>query len=201
MTSSNRHRNIAPKKRIRIEPDLGPLENEYRLHFLDTDIDQATLGLVAGFVSVTLLSYIDFLFYGISPIFYELALIRFIFLVLSLTTLHILRKTKRVAVYDYCVFLWWMSLTAVILVVDYYRPANYVQNQMIHVLAAFCCYTVIPFPLHLRFIPAILITTWDIVELFFFKTAVPKPVLNVTLATFVIMHGCHCFSKNVLLPP
>jgi diguanylate cyclase (GGDEF)-like protein len=81
-----------------------------------------------------------------------------------------------------------LGITAVILLVDYLRPSNYAQNQMIHILASFCCYTVIAFPLRLQVIPVLIITVWDVFMLFFVKTDISRPVLNVTLATITIMN-------------
>jgi len=173
--------------KLQIENDLGDLEPAYRQHFLNEDTDQAVIGMVFGLVSVAILSYIDFLFYGFSPAFYQLLIFRGLFLLLSLASIWILRRTRKIEIYDVCVFIWWLGLTVIILLVDYYRPSNYVQNQMIHVLAAFCCYTFIPFPLRMRFIPPVIISTWDLIVLFFFKTNIPRPVFSITLVTIIIV--------------
>jgi diguanylate cyclase (GGDEF)-like protein len=174
--------------KLNLEPGLGLLENEYRQHFLKTDIELARLGIGVGIVSTLALSYVDYLFFGLTSPFKQLLLIRLIFFVASLGVILVLRQTKQTRLFDGLMFAWWLGLVVMVVSVDYFRPPGYVQNQVLYILVAFTCYTVVPMPIFSRVIPALLLSLFDFLILHYLKTPLPRPVFTVTLAAHIITH-------------
>jgi diguanylate cyclase (GGDEF)-like protein len=171
-----------------VELDLGTLEGDYRRHFHRIDVELACLGVGIGLVSAFALGYIDYLFYHLGPTFYGLLGLRGVFVGFSLIVVKALRGTGRPAAYDIWLCLWWLALFGLILFVDALRPSTYVQNQVLYVLGAFVCYTVMPLPLWVRLVPALALSAGDFFILLCLKAPLPGPALQVTVATTLIMH-------------
>jgi diguanylate cyclase (GGDEF)-like protein len=171
-----------------VEPGQAPPEDDYRRYFLPRDIEMASLGVGIGIAAILVLSYIDFIFFGLGPLFFLFFLGRVVFTVFSLAVIVRLRRTQRVALYDAAIFVWWLALFSIIVLVDCSRPRNYVQNQVLYVLGAFACYTVIPLPRWTRLIPALALSVSDILILVYLKDPLPGAGLQMTLVSTIIMH-------------
>jgi diguanylate cyclase (GGDEF)-like protein len=117
-----------------------------------------------------------------------LLVIRTVFVLFSIGVIVGIRRIRKVTFYDALLFLWWLALFGVIIIVDISRPAEYVQNQLIYVLGAFACYTVIPLPRILRFIPAFALSIGALAILHFLKTPLPNTSLQVIVASYIIMN-------------
>jgi diguanylate cyclase (GGDEF)-like protein len=173
---------------FRPKPDLGVLERDYRESFLEMDIEIAKLGIWIGIASTIALSYIDFMFYQSTDEFYGLLFLRAIFVIFSLAVIFGIQKLRTVAFYDGMLFVWWLSIFSIIVLVDISRPPSYVQNQLLYVLGAFACYTVIPLPRLVRSIPALMLSISALLVLHYLKNPLPAASLQITIASHVIMN-------------
>ena len=147
-----------------VEPTLGPLEQDYRRHYLKADASQATFILAATIGALLLTNLVDLGSAGFTRDTVRRLWVIGTGGVVTIIIIPLLRRVQRAAVLDLLVFVW--SLAAALVVV-YFRSthAPIVSEATVAVLAL-GCYTVVPNRLLFRVIPAFLLTAGDASLLF-----------------------------------
>lgn len=143
---------------FRVEPTLGPLEQDYRRHYLAADAAQATFILVATVGALLLANLVELSSSGWSNAAWErLALMTTVALLTGLL-LVVLKRVKRPSTFDYLIFGWSVAAALVVL---YLRVTSPVVSEVTIAVLALGCYTLIPNRLLFRVIPAFLMTATD----------------------------------------
>jgi diguanylate cyclase (GGDEF)-like protein len=142
-----------------LERPLGDLEPAYRLHFLKTDIDQATIGLSMLAVPMVLFAFADYMVVGMSSALGLMTVMRLAFLSVTVWAIVHLRRTVDPAEYDRLVSLW--SIIAIVnaFAMNALRPPNHTQYLGIQCLALLAMYLVIPTRFSTRVLVAGIVTT------------------------------------------
>ena len=143
---------------FRVEPTLGPLEQDYRRHYLAADTAQATFILVATVGALLLANLVELSTGGWSDAGWQrLALMTTVALLTGLL-LVVLKRVKRPSTFDYLIFGWSVAAALVVL---YLRVTSAVVSEVTIAVLALGCYTLIPNRLLFRVIPAFLMTATD----------------------------------------
>lgn len=165
--------------------------NEVAEFFFQGDITTSTNAIALGSIFALLLAYIDFLFFKTSQMFYLLLGMRVIFLTYSILLIRSINRNRdsiRPSNLEIKILIWFLTLSFLLLSVDYGRPSSYIQNQAIYVLIIFSFYTVVQIPLRSRLIPALLLTVADLLILFLIKDPMTVQSINMIVAIQLITH-------------
>ena len=144
---------------FRVEPTLGPLEQDYRRHYLAADTAQATFILVATVGALLIANLVELSSSGWSEAAWgRLVLMTTVALITGLLVV-LLKRVRRPATLDYLVFAW--SVAAALVVLYLRVTAAPVVGEVTVAVLALGCYTLIPNRLLFRVIPAFLMTATD----------------------------------------
>ena len=127
--------------------DLGGEESGYREFHLRADIKQSRLVLILFAIPIIGFVFNDYLFFGISGLFYEVISVRIALLIVIGLELLYLQKVKSYQAYDKVVF---FSILAMIVgggFVNATRPSNFIITSLISIVSVFVIYLGVPLKL------------------------------------------------------
>jgi diguanylate cyclase len=144
---------------FRIEPTLGPLEQDYRRHYLATDASQAVFILVATVGAFLIANLVDLAVSGLTPESVRRLWVFAVAGVISGAIVTVIRRATSPATLDLLVFAW--SVGAALLVIYYRISQAPVVSEVTIAVLALGCYTLVPNRLLFRVIPAFIMTATD----------------------------------------
>ncbi|MEY4529478.1 MAG: hypothetical protein RLZZ156_199 [Deinococcota bacterium] len=136
------------------EPDLGQLEDDYRLHFLQSDAMQIRQIIPFYVLGLWLFAVVDFQLYGWSVIFFVLLFIRLVFTFAAWWLHRILLIIQVPKNLDQWLLILGLSVLIFAVIVNYTRSVGSFYNASISVLLVIGTYLMIPNRLPYRFILA-----------------------------------------------
>ncbi|HSL45956.1 MAG TPA: GGDEF domain-containing protein [Anaerolineales bacterium] len=125
--------------------DLGEMEGDYRVFYLNDDIAYSTLYISTAIVGVFSMFPLDGLLYPYRP---DLVLWRVLYrggyILISMLIIIAMRKTNKVRVYDRLVFTWMLITVCFLLRFNFARPVNFL-NTAFDTIVPFAIYVFSPF--------------------------------------------------------
>ena len=171
-----------------IQTDLGNLEGDYRVAHLRADISQSILYMFIVGVSILLMLRVDTILFVDNPhLFLLMVLYRGVYLLITLMTGIILRRTTRVRNYDRLSFAWILFTVLFVLLFNFTRPANYLSTSF-DVIVPFAIYLLSPLKLKYTFALAASFSLGTLYIDFFHKFGVEPILLNVATSAQIIVH-------------
>ena len=183
--------NLGWRKPSKIEKEIISGEAEFRHYFLQDDVEQVVLLFRIGMTAVLLLSFIDYLFFKFTPIYFVLLAMRLVFLVISIRFGWLLKSWdtgKLPALLDQLLLVWLFMLDVIILAVDVSRPPWYTQNSALYILVIFCSYTLAPTKLWNQFFPAICLSIANLTILLFWKDPMTIQSKSMLIVLMIMTH-------------
>ena len=159
-------------------------EQACKKYFLKTDIDMTSIIIGAAIFLVPPMSYLDYIYYGLSADFYGTAAIEGLFVLLSVIVILFIRHNYQVKTYERLVFAWSMVISVSALFADFLQPARIIENALISELLLIAIYILMANKFSFRIIPAAMITFACITALLATDTAAStqqKYLLTLTL--------------------
>lgn len=97
----------------------------------------------------------DHLLFSVSASFYRLLAARLTYIAVSLIIVFVVLKTRKVAVFDYALLTFLLSLCGIIIFVNLSRPPRYVNHSIIDILIVMLMYLAAPARLQHRALSAL----------------------------------------------
>ena len=169
-----------------LEPDLGPLEDEYRRHFLPADISQALAANGIAILASLFFVYIDYRFFGLGDNFTSLLVLRGVLLAVAIIMYQVLAQTREPRTADRLVLLSEIIIIISAVYVNASRPPAYWQGPVIDVLLILSFYTLIPQPLAARLLAGVGFSLLSGGVLIYTKVGIPSLTLLIMLAALVM---------------
>lgn len=168
----------------RLEPGL---EAEYRKHYLASDSDLFVLGVIIWVITFTGFSYSDYLQLGVSSTFILLAAVRLFYALVSILVLLVLKRRQL----DYMTFdgisLMWSLLTVVLDVsIGLLRSRSDISVVINDLVGVFSFYVFISGRMSTRVIPALMLSTANLLMTLLFKQNVSGQVVMALSFSFTI---------------
>ena len=140
----------------RIEPSLGPEEENYRRAFLETDKTLARASVLITLALVFLVFTLELNFFGRQQ-FIPILMVRLVFFVFSLVVLVTKRNVESPRALDQATLVWTSGFAAQFVALTALRPPSSIDGVAI-VVMVLGLYTLAPTPLLKRTTPALLLT-------------------------------------------
>jgi diguanylate cyclase (GGDEF)-like protein len=167
----------------RFEPDLGPLEDQYRRFYLRQDANQIRSVIPFVVAAVALYAPTDYQILGLSPMLLVLYSLRLLLIGFSLFLNFHLRQLADYRLMDRLSLLWIILLSVLTLCANLVRPSYYFYNAPIDVIAIMFGIIIVPNIFIFRVIPIIVFTIVDIgIFLLLRTTAEPAGVRAAIIA-------------------
>lgn len=167
--------------------NLGEMEGDYRVFYLKDDIMYSTLYISVAILGVLSMIGIDALLArGRSDLLTWMLAYRAIYILLSIVAMNVVRRAKKVRVYDRIV-LSWLALTVLFfLLLNFTRPTDSLTS-IIDVMIPFAIYIFSPLKMFYNIALAFAFSTGTIYVDHVYKTGIDPVTLNaVTMAQFVV---------------
>jgi diguanylate cyclase (GGDEF)-like protein len=174
----------------RAEPNLGDLEEDYRQHFLQSDLNQLRSLLPIYVITTVFYALIDFQLHRNSVLLPILFLLRFLIFLLSALSYFAFKDMKSVQKLDTLVLLWSIFVYLVALFVAYARSTIGFYDTSVGVIVVLITYLVIPNRLTYRLLPALIFSFCEMlislsVRVTYNLTEILTSGIALTLANFV----------------
>ncbi len=150
----------------RIEPTLGPLENDYRSYFLEKDAKFSQIAVATFVVFIALLIRNDYAFFGNSEQFWRLAFCRFAIVTVGLVTILVLRRSRNIATIDTISTIFLFVIGLGVNYIDTTRPVSFGMNVFWDLVVICSMYVLFKHRLVFRLPPALVFSTLVIVNTF-----------------------------------
>ena len=119
-------------------------EDRYRQFNLKSDTYRATVGIGVLIVPAFLFIFNDYQFFGLSPRFFGLAVLRGFLIAYSIWVLNYLRRAQHYRSYDKALFFWSLFLILVMLYIDSTRSKSFVMHLAPTLVVVFVFLLIIP---------------------------------------------------------
>ena len=137
---------------------FGSSNPEYRKAFLQDDVKQARIFIIAAAFMVVGYIYADYLALQSNPLFYFLAVLRSAFFGVSIWLSFYLAKTKNIKLTDYSILAWNMSLVFLSLFASLSKNSVSIENISFNYLFVLSFYLLIPNRQLFKIIPALTVS-------------------------------------------
>jgi diguanylate cyclase (GGDEF)-like protein len=168
--------------------DLGPLEGDYRVAQLKSDITQSLLYMVIVSLSALAMLMVDaMLFAGRPDLFMFMVICRVVFVLVTILFGIAIYRASRVRIFDRLVFIWISLLIVSMLLFNFTRPVNYISTSF-DIIAPFAIYILSPLKIKQTVGLAIGYSIGILYIYYVFKFGVDPIVLTVAVTAQVIVH-------------
>jgi len=118
--------------------------NEYYQYYLKEDIKQAKLGIVLLTLPLILFTVNDYTFFSLSETFALLLTLRIVFLAITVILVFYLTKVTKYRQYTTSEFCWAFAGAIIAIVINSFRPQNFLFHIIIVIVLIFVTWLVIP---------------------------------------------------------
>lgn len=167
----------------RLFENLRDLDLACREYFLDADIDLATITIAAVVGILPPVAYLDFTYYGLTAGFFSAVFLEAVIAGISLLTIRLIRRQRRVLVYERAVLAWSVVTIAAFMGLTLQQPTRLIENIQFNVLILTALYVALPNRYVLTLAPAGALTLGGIAAL----VANPGSVAFQNSAVFILM--------------
>jgi len=165
------------------------LSAKYRQHYLAADIRKTALGIGCVTLSVIVLGYSDYLFFGFTLQFYLLIYLRSSLLVISaLLIILMLPRVKSPAQFDRLMLLYGLLIVCSCVYIGATRPVSYLYYAVLDVAILMVIYLFFPIGLGMKTGLAALLTLGDLLNIGLLKDMATLPIWNVTFVSYLIVN-------------
>jgi signal transduction histidine kinase len=155
--------------------------SEYRQFYLASDIFQAKI-IIFFVILVAAFSIIgDYIFFGFSPLLYELLLLRGTLIGYSILQIRYLNRVKDCRPYDKSVLVYMLLLSVSALVINITQPENYITQIIIVDMAVLTVYLVVPTRFIYQALAASLLSIGEVVAVAITFQGLMEPAMDTAL--------------------
>jgi len=168
--------------------DLGPLEGDYRVSQLKSDITQSLLYMVIVSLSVLAMLMADaMLFAGRPDLFMLMVIFRVVFVLVTIMFGFAIYKTSKVRIFDRLAFIWIFVLILFMLLFNFTRPVNYISTSF-DIIVPFAIYILSPLKIKQTVGLAVGYSLGTLYMYYIFKFDVDPVILTVAVSAQFIVH-------------
>jgi diguanylate cyclase (GGDEF)-like protein len=169
--------------------DLGEMEDDFRVFYLQDDITYSTLYMSIAILGVFSMFRLDAFLYPDRPhLTVWLVLYRGAYILVSMLIIIGIRRTSRVIVYDRLVFVWMLITISFLLLFIFTRPASF-PNTAFETLVPFAIYVFSPFKMIYNVALALGFTAGTLSIDYFYKSGISPVVWNTMITAQLIAHA------------
>jgi len=172
-----------------IEQPLGELEEEYRQHFLESDIKISTLGVIVWVCANEAFTYTDYSLFGTSGQFWLLAVARAAVTVWGIIVVFLFRKVQRATRYDWLLLSFLLSGALFFLYSNTTRPLWFGGPAVTNALAILSAYLVFQTRVMFLMIACFVLSFGGILIVVLRISPEPVPVMNVLFISVVVSNA------------
>lgn len=142
--------------------DIQEDEKGYREFYFEADVKQSKLALVLFTVPIAGFFFNDYLFFGLSNVFYELISLRLALLTLIILEFFYVGKVKSYKTYDKIIFGGSLAIAIGGGIINITRPSNYALASILTIISVFVIYLVVPLKFKLQLILSTIISVGEV---------------------------------------
>jgi signal transduction histidine kinase len=161
-------------------------DTEYRKFYFPDDLKNGTVALVFTALIVGGFLVNDYLFFGISPFFFTLLILRTAIIFIVCAAIYYIHKLKNAQTYDRSVFLVLMVSLIGGGFINMFRPADFVAQAMTTIISVWVFYLVMPYRFIYQSFFSSVATIGEIFIIVFIVHPSNPPVLFTTIFTLFI---------------
>jgi two-component sensor histidine kinase/PAS domain-containing protein len=176
----------------------GSADEEYRAHYLRSDIVQARVGIALFMAPMAVFIFKDFDFFGFSGLFYKLLILRVCSLLTGILLLHKLGKVKDYKAYDRYLFFAGLAAIGAISLLNLSRPPDYYIFVAVDMAVMAVIYTIIPTKLVNQCILGLVFSVSDILIIWFTRDQSIRPMLVTIVPGFLLVNSVGIVSSWLL---
>jgi signal transduction histidine kinase len=156
---------------------FSEMNNRYKEFFFDSDLKQARAGLGVCLALVLIFIYNDYLFFGLSTVFYGLFIQKIAYVIFTIIFFVYLFRLKSYRRYYQLIFTWLFFGVIVSLTTNFLRPPNFLYHALMVVIIIFLIYLVFPQALIKKLVLSLTITIGELAIVFRSPSSVSATVL------------------------
>ena len=156
------------------------LEKSYNQNYIKQDSLQAIIGIIILILLTIIFSYSDFILFKKTYKFFELVIVRLIFISISVAVVINFRKTQNVKMFNHLLLLFLLWECVFVFYINISRPPDYIQHGILDIIILMSMYVFFPNRFIFQIIPAILYTALDIWVILVFKEPL-TPLANTVM--------------------
>lgn len=162
------------------------LESQYRHQQAPYDTLQSTIFLTVILLSAVALTLSDYRLFGLSALFWKLAIVRAGFASLSLWVIARLQRGVAPATLHRLVLFWSLLLVVYNIFIASTRPPGYLIQAVLNVFLVLMCYLILALPLTLQIIPATLMSIGNIALVIWLSAPADQLTSAAIIGAFVL---------------
>jgi hypothetical protein len=164
------------------------LESQYRHQQAPYDALQSTIFLTVILITTIALTLSDYRLFGFSSLFWRLAVLRAGFAGVSLLIIARLQRGLTPPSLHRTVLFWSLLLVVYNIFIASTRPPGYLIQAILNVFLVLMCYLVLPLPLTLQTIPAILMSIGNIALVIWLNSPADQLTSAAIIGAFVVVN-------------
>jgi hypothetical protein len=164
------------------------LESRYRQQQAPYDTLQSTIFLTIILLTTIALTLADYRLFGFSSLFWWLAIIRAGFAGVSLSIIARLQRGLAPAMLHRTVLIWSLLLVVYNIFIASTRPPGYLTQAVLNVFLVLMCYLLLPLPLVLQTIPAVLMSLGNIALVVWLNSPADQLTSVAIIGAFVVVN-------------
>jgi signal transduction histidine kinase len=160
-------------------------EEAYREFYLHSDIKQSKLAMILFAFPLAGFAFNDYMFFGLSNMFFEVISVRIALLALTAFELFFVQSVKKYQTYDKLVFFAILAMLAGGGIINATRPSNFIITSIISIISVFVLYLVVPLKLKYQVLLASVLTVGEsLIILVLTKDTVPTVLFTILFSMF-----------------
>lgn len=168
------------------EQTRGELEEEYRQHFLQSDIRISTVAIIVWLCASFCFIYADYAFHSTTPKFWELVVARSAFAVYGIGLVLAFKRLKKPTTYYWLLESFLVSGGLFLVYLTTTRPLDFAGPAITNILALMSVYFVFQTPLIFRIVPAFMASTGVIVVAILSSSTVTPQWINALIVSMIM---------------
>ncbi len=136
--------------------------NDYRQFYLASDIPQARVVIVLLSITIALFGISDYMFLGLSPLFYGLIILRAGLVVYCGAQFVYIKRVTDYRAYDKSLLAYSLIVVLGILLVNFTRPENYIPHLIVIDMAVLVFYLVLPTRFIYQALPSLIFSIGEV---------------------------------------
>ncbi|MCA9975512.1 MAG: hypothetical protein KC413_07170, partial [Anaerolineales bacterium] len=173
-------------------------ERAYRHYYRRQDMWQLSMVMITFLLSLPYLTYVDYLFFGISPLFQGLVFMRVAFVAVVWAGGRLLRRIESLKAFDALIFLFTLWFLGMVLVINGTRPADQFQHTFLDILILLTVYLLVPNRLFFQILAASSFSIGNILIIITVKEPLPLLTTNMLWVTYILINLLGAFISHQL---
>ncbi|MCB8968605.1 MAG: hypothetical protein H6660_17110 [Ardenticatenaceae bacterium] len=173
-------------------------ERAYRHYYRRQDMWQLSMVMITFLLSLPYLTYVDYLFFDISPLFQGLVFMRVAFVAVVWAGGRLLRRIESLKAFDALIFLFTLWFLGMVLVINGTRPADQFQHTFLDILILLTVYLLVPNRLSFQVLAASSFSIGNILIIITVKEPLPLLTTNMLWVTYILINLLGAFISHQL---